>query len=147
MHTTLPSKPCAGIKGIRKHLAVLGDGSRDAADDCALWYYRRSYLICQQQDSHFYVQSWNPEKCRQFLNDNLARIGASNKYQVLDAVEVLWRSLTADVFAVRLPRDGLPAAARAGLGRILHHMNTVNKQDPIVVSGVEDLGDGITQDV
>jgi len=89
----------------------------------------------------------NPEKCRQFLNDNLARIGASNKYQVLDAVEVLWRSLTADVFAVRLPRDGLPAAARAGLGRILHHMNTVNKQDPIVVSGVEDLGDGITQDV
>lgn len=87
-----------------------------------------------------------PEKCGRFVNENLARIPGSQKYRGLDAVEVLWRTLTADVFAVWPPGAGPGAAARAGLGRLLHAMNIVNKQERTVVPGVEELGDWKGQD-
>ncbi|KXX78936.1 Heterokaryon incompatibility protein 6, OR allele [Madurella mycetomatis] len=93
------------------------------------------------------LSSFNPAKnnrCTLWLKEHLDMVRDSDKYNDMDAVDVFWRSLTADAFAVYPP--GPDESSVTALGQLLFLMNGVDmrthgKKERVVIPGVEERDD------
>lgn len=90
------------------------------------------------------LSSFSPTKsnrCTLWLKEHLDMIRNSDKYNIMDAVDVFWRTLTADAFAVYPP--GPDESSVTALGQLLFLMNRIDmnvhgRKERVVIPGVEE---------